>query len=343
MRLILLLACLISVELANGQEPERFLVSLEHSCSYIEAPQSGDLYAFKSSEQALEIINQICKAAGIQSTFDVHAANVANAKAIADNGRRIILYSESLVEKLNLRTNTNWAGVSILAHEIGHHINGHTLDENSTRPDLELAADQFSGFALRRLGASLEDAQMAVNTLCPHDGTSLYPPKSARLEAIAVGWTSAEPTAPSDPVSDDFKSFSDLFPVTLKARPEATYLVQYEGSGYITIKMKNKTIEISGQLNYDVKDHGDIYNIHGTFQGRFFYNTYYSVDNYPFKANPDIVGDLVVTRHGIVHKYSFDYLTFDVEGPTDIFCSLRHNDAVLDTKLISIPFKLVNQ
>jgi hypothetical protein len=88
-------------------------------------------------------------------------------------------------------TKTDWASISILAHEIGHHLNGHTLDNLGSRPDKELEADDFSGFVMFKLGASLQDAQKAISTLVSEEGSSTHPGKFARLTAIQKGWSRA--------------------------------------------------------------------------------------------------------------------------------------------------------
>ncbi len=43
---------------------------------------------------------------------------------------------------------SNWSAISILAHEIAHHLLGHTLDPTNVRPGDELACDRYSGFIL---------------------------------------------------------------------------------------------------------------------------------------------------------------------------------------------------
>ncbi len=81
-----------------------------------------------------------------------------------------------------------WASLSILAHEVGHHLNGHSLIPGGSRPSLELQADKFSGFILAKIGASLEEAQSAINAIVSENGSTTHPGKSARLAAIANGW-----------------------------------------------------------------------------------------------------------------------------------------------------------
>jgi tetratricopeptide (TPR) repeat protein len=80
------------------------------------------------------------------------------------------------------------ASVSIFAHEIGHHLCGHTLDVLGSRPDKELEADRFSGFVMYKLGATLEQAQAAMVALGNPSYVSTHPPLVNRLAAIRNGW-----------------------------------------------------------------------------------------------------------------------------------------------------------
>ncbi|MDQ3535579.1 MAG: membrane-binding protein, partial [Bacteroidota bacterium] len=88
-------------------------------------------------------------------------------------------------------TQTDWAAISILAHEIGHHLNGHTMMTKGGNPALELEADEFSGFVLRKMGASLVEAQKAMKLISDVIGSATHPKRSLRLTAIAKGYNSA--------------------------------------------------------------------------------------------------------------------------------------------------------
>jgi len=61
-----------------------------------------------------------------------------------DGPNRIIIYNQSFMSKIANNTGTDWAGISILAHEIGHHLMQHTLGVGGGRSDQELAADQIT-------------------------------------------------------------------------------------------------------------------------------------------------------------------------------------------------------
>lgn len=67
-------------------------------------------------------------------------------------------------------------------------MNGHTLDGLGSLPELELQADEFSGFVLRRMGANLAEAQLAMKMVANTKATTTHPAKEERLGAIAKGW-----------------------------------------------------------------------------------------------------------------------------------------------------------
>ncbi len=149
-----------------------------------------DLYGFASSGEAKEIVDKIVAAVGLPSRFKIIAANVPNASATVVGSERVILYSEVWVRRLITETATDWSGVALLAHEIGHHLSGHTLDDRGSRPPTELEADTFAGFAVGSMGGTLEEAQSLFRAL-PERGSETHPPRSARLEAATIGWTNA--------------------------------------------------------------------------------------------------------------------------------------------------------
>jgi hypothetical protein len=159
------------------------------SCSYAGAPVVDDMWGFPPSQEAEQMIDSIVAKVGLKPNFKLFAATVPTARADLDTTGRYILYSEDFIQHLRTRMGTNWGGIAVLAHEVGHHLNGHTFGtkNNSNRKQEELEADEFSGFVLARMGASLDQAQESIRAL--KDETSVTHPNSRyRLEAVAVGW-----------------------------------------------------------------------------------------------------------------------------------------------------------
>lgn len=188
-----LLFLLITVCFISGFSIAQSRFKIDHrTCSYYGDSINEDIYSFSSTKEAVDIVDQIVKSVGLEQNFEIMAANVPNAAAVIYESKRYILYSQVFISKIERNTSSKWSSISILAHEIGHHLNGHTLDSIGSRPDKELEADKFSGFVCFKLGATLEQAQEAMKLIASESGSSTHPPKSARLEAITIGWTQAK-------------------------------------------------------------------------------------------------------------------------------------------------------
>lgn len=181
-------ACIVVLpNLLLGQE----LIQLDWKCTYDGESLATEAYTFSSDAEANAAVEQILKYTGLSKNFVVRAADVPNAMAIIQGQTRYILYNQTFMMQVSNTVNTDWAAKSILAHEIGHHLQGHTITSAGSRPDLELQADRYSGFVLQKMGATVDDAQSAMRSLGSEQGTSTHPPKSARLAAIVNGWIEA--------------------------------------------------------------------------------------------------------------------------------------------------------
>jgi hypothetical protein len=76
-----------------------------------------------------------------------------------------------------------------MAHEIAHHLSGHTIVPGGSRPEIELEADKFSGFVLYKMGAPLAGATQMILAVGSDHGSATHPDKRSRAEAIRQGWT----------------------------------------------------------------------------------------------------------------------------------------------------------
>lgn len=179
-------------------------------CSYDGTSTKDDIYIFSPDDNAKKFVERIMKFTGLPQNFEIRAANVTNASAVIEGEKRIILYSQSYIADVLKRTNTQWSAVSIMAHEIGHHLSGHTLSElGGSRADKELEADRFSGHVLYQMGATLDQAKAAMESLPDKTPPSNYPPKSARLAAIYSGWTAAKDESPTKNTAIDETNTND--------------------------------------------------------------------------------------------------------------------------------------
>jgi len=149
---------------------------------------------FSSNEEAQIAVDEILDHIGLFRNFIIRecpninnaiAKNFVNESGITD---RYILYDNEFFNRIDEKAGTYWAAISILAHEIGHHLNGHSLNNQGSNHKIELEADYFSGRVLAKMGATLEEAQSAIQTLKYEKATSTHPAKSDRLKEIEKGW-----------------------------------------------------------------------------------------------------------------------------------------------------------
>jgi len=154
-----------------------------------EAPSAGtDLPFFTTSADADKIVSSIMNAMGLESDFKIKEAHVPNVEAKIRHHDRYILYNPEFIKQVNEVTRNKWASIFILAHEVGHHLEGHTLLDISSRPGIELEADEFAGFVLHKMGATLQQSQLAMYYIATSEASKTHPARTERLVAIEKGW-----------------------------------------------------------------------------------------------------------------------------------------------------------
>ena len=142
------------------------------------------------------IAGEIARALDYPEPVWVFRADVAAANAVFDGDERAIIYNPAFLDEAQSLAGTRWAAASIIAHEFGHHFYGHAdlgagRMPSGVRRTRELEADYFSGFALARLGASLEEAESAQRALFDAHSSPTHPDSARRLRAISLGWKDA--------------------------------------------------------------------------------------------------------------------------------------------------------
>lgn len=189
--LIILLPLLVRSSVGAAQPAATPPAAEGSTCYYLDGPAAGDRFEFEPSDAIQKSVQDIVEASGLTPRrFTVKSANVPNAAAEIAGSERKVLYSARFINQLESATGSKWAAISVLAHEVAHHLDGHTLKLDEQRPRLELEADRFSGFVVCKLGGTEQDAASALANF-GGDTQPGYPPLSARLEAVAAGWRMA--------------------------------------------------------------------------------------------------------------------------------------------------------
>lgn len=150
-------------------------------------------HARMNEAAAKEAVHRIVRHSGLLPNFTVREdEQVPTAVAYIKGRERVIAYNPAFISSILDSARTDWAAVSVMAHEIAHHLLGHTLDPEALHPGDELSCDRYSGFILQRMGASLEESLAAIAVAGNVHGTRNHPPKHARSAAIQQGWEEAQ-------------------------------------------------------------------------------------------------------------------------------------------------------
>lgn len=182
--------------LSGGQKMEAIASTLQ-ACSYDGRPVAVDPAKIggEAPSECSSAVNRIMTFTGLPANFDVVAGPVDNAAAVIllDQNRlphRVIAFNPNFMQTASKMVGGNsWGPISIMAHEIAHHLSGHTITPGGSRPEIELEADKFSGFVLQKMGAPLDAATMMIMTVGTPHATATHPSKHQRASAIREGWT----------------------------------------------------------------------------------------------------------------------------------------------------------
>lgn len=147
------------------------------------------------NSKANNILDKILSTIGASRRFVLMPCNnIEGARAHIYKGVRYIFYNEKFMRQVTTYTN-NWSNLAILAHEVGHHINGHTLVYSTLEENkkMELEADEFAGFVMAKLGASLTQATAFTKIFPEYDDTyETHPTRSKRLDAVKKGYSKSK-------------------------------------------------------------------------------------------------------------------------------------------------------
>lgn len=205
-------------------------------------------FLIDSKKEAKDAVANIVKYTGLIQNFQiVENKTIPTAIAYNKQKKRYIAYNPAFMLRVKDRTKSDWGAISVLAHEIGHHLSGHTLITRRRDPKEELEADRFSGFILYKMGASLEEAKSCAS-LVELNTTETHPPKTERLIAITLGWLDANKLEDRIfSVDTTTVSLSPLFssnPDKKKKNPYVYKCMIYGDKNYYFVDENNQVISI---------------------------------------------------------------------------------------------------
>jgi len=179
-----------------------------NSCGFIIPPKQLFKSQFQSVYEAKEIVDDILDSVKWSENFRLQEKNgMNNAYATIINRIRYIIYDNDFLENLDDYANTKWASISVLAHEMGHHYYNHVVNGQGSTIPTEIEADFFSGYAMQKEGATLEQSLAAMKAIASDKASSTHPGKNDRLAAITRGWNAAKNHAGANPNNTNSNPF----------------------------------------------------------------------------------------------------------------------------------------
>jgi hypothetical protein len=182
MKKYFLLICVLLSLVSFGQKVNQ--------CGFVIPPKTpNSTSTFSSVYEAKNIVDGMLTNIKWQENFQLREQyGINNAYATIIQNRRYIVYDNDFLENLDSYAGTDWASISVLAHEMGHHYYNHVISSSGSTPPKEIEADYFSGYVMARMGASLDQAEAAMNKLGTDQASATHPRKTDRLNAITKGW-----------------------------------------------------------------------------------------------------------------------------------------------------------
>jgi hypothetical protein len=220
-----------------------------NGCGFKIPPKSLLKTNFNSVYEARDILKNMLDTIQWKENFSIREENgIQNAYATIINRVRWIIYDNTFLEEIDTYTATKWASISVLAHEMGHHYYNHVVSSSGSTPPKEIEADNFSGYVMAKLGATLEQSIAAIQAIASDRASSSHPAKKDRVASITKGWNAAKtttttaptgpanpnPTNPTNPTSPSTTPADDpsWISITIQSNRDEKIMLSDDGKNY---------------------------------------------------------------------------------------------------------------
>lgn len=134
-------------ETGNSINFDSLKINIDNNCGYNYDFKKAGLKVNSPGNREIDIIEEIFSYSGLPSNFILYEADIQNAIATIIDDQRYIIYDSDFLENVDKSSMSYWSSISILAHEIGHHLSGHTLLMKSSKHSSELDVGRRIKFA----------------------------------------------------------------------------------------------------------------------------------------------------------------------------------------------------
>jgi len=171
------------------QDPSAPLAS--SACS-LAGPIPADMVFGLANSEATSLLRGIGSAADLENMPRIVSGPVDNAMAVIYGRERLIVYRPDFMDHLRNQAGTEWAVKFVLAHELGHHAEGHTVSGGGSNHSAEFQADRFAAKVLKRMRARVDEAAAAMRAM-PMPASGSHPSSADREQRIRQVYAASGP------------------------------------------------------------------------------------------------------------------------------------------------------
>jgi hypothetical protein len=232
------------------------IASTLQACSYEGKPVTASAASLSGTApgECVVAVNRIMGFTGLPANFVVVSGPVDNAAAVIllDQNRiprRVIAFNPKFMAAAQQKVGSPWGPISVMAHEIAHHLSGHTIVPGGSRPEIELEADKFSGFVLYKMGAPLAEATHMIMTVGSDHASPTHPGKQQRADAIRQGWSQSCKQAGGSGCDAGVAAPPASAPATPPVQPVSALVQPLPAPGSIPFKYGHFIVDETGKLD----------------------------------------------------------------------------------------------
>ena len=169
---------------------DSYFLDVKSGCLYNPGEQFNSIKIFKPiNTKYLKIAQEIILSRGVKKDVQFYEADINNALATIVNGKMIIIYDTTFLNMTEKLTNNKGGATMVLAHEIGHLLNIHSLAPSASSPWWdELDADYFVGLIVLAKKIPIESIYALYDLFPTMSDSKSHPEWQARIKTTINGY-----------------------------------------------------------------------------------------------------------------------------------------------------------
>lgn len=182
--------CFLSSILFICNVSSQTTIKVDNGCFYDESNKSNEILIIKPKSNFYpNMASEILLSVGIKKTVLFYEAAIDNALATIYNGQLLIIYDPIFLQSMEKISGNQGGSKLVLAHEIGHLLNLHSISPSSSSPWWdELDADYFAGSVAYAQNIPIETVYKCAEIYPTISYSSTHPHRNSRIKTMINGY-----------------------------------------------------------------------------------------------------------------------------------------------------------